>query len=416
MHIPHNLFSYALACATAFPLAAQNEQPPGARPEPSGPTDRQESTAPEMRISIDKDKVVLSVDESDGIGIQDFVRLASTITGKRFSYGQDLTMQSDPHVRFVGIVKIPRDDYFGFFQTMMLQKGFACSTRGEGDSEIVELVSLNGPKRSDLAANARYVASDEIENIADQAGTMIITTIELEHLRANQAVTTLRPFVSRSSQQALSFGSTGSERKLIVQGLVPMVRSVINLVRKLDRPDQDETMSAQLIRLEHVDAVPLASTLAQLANQMRNAPTIIPETQSNSLLLRGSAPQIEAMTSLVRALDKPDTSTANVVEAPKKAATPLTISGGKVTLEMDPDQPVRLADLLQMAHEVTGDVFTLTGDATHHWHETIRVIGTLKVDKDGFRAFFTSLLAAHGFTCERNDGEQGLFVEVRRSK
>ena len=94
-----------------------------------------------------RDRVVtISLRDDAGIPLKDFIKIANRITRKVFTFAsQDVDGVS---VRFVGTVRVSQDRFFGFFQTMLYIKGFACVIRGEGGHEVVELVRMRSMANS----------------------------------------------------------------------------------------------------------------------------------------------------------------------------------------------------------------------------------------------------------------------------
>ena len=153
---------------------------------------------PEVNIKIEGDEIALSVDETQGIAMVDFIKLTQQITGRVFVYtAQEVSNPTNTAITFVGPMRLKRKDFFSFFQTMLYIRNFALVLRATGDKEVVEIVQMSGPKRSELNASARYVPPDEIENYANQTGVTILTTVPLQYINANTAQTQLRPFFAQ---------------------------------------------------------------------------------------------------------------------------------------------------------------------------------------------------------------------------
>ena len=94
-----------------------------------------------------RDRVVtISLRDDAGIPLKDLVKIANRITGKVFTFSaQEIEGVS---VRLVGTVRVAQDRFFGFFQTILYIKGFACVIRGEGSHEVVELVRMRSMANS----------------------------------------------------------------------------------------------------------------------------------------------------------------------------------------------------------------------------------------------------------------------------
>jgi hypothetical protein len=77
---------------------------------------------------------------------------------------------------------------------MLYIKGFAVVPRGEGDLEILEIVSMSGAARREITNGARYVTPDELPAYRNQTGVPILTTVPLKNINATIATNALRPF------------------------------------------------------------------------------------------------------------------------------------------------------------------------------------------------------------------------------
>ncbi len=84
--------------------------------------------------------ITISVPDSGGLPMKDFVKIAQRVTGKLFTFTpQEVEGVS---VRFIGTARVSQARFFGSFQTMAYIKGFACVLRGEGSHEVVELIKM----------------------------------------------------------------------------------------------------------------------------------------------------------------------------------------------------------------------------------------------------------------------------------
>jgi hypothetical protein len=142
--------------------------------------------------------------------LTEFIKWAQEVTGKAFTFNpQELgvggTGQPGSNtINFLGTLRIKRDrfkeDFYAFFQTMLYIKGFAVVPRGEGPLEILEIVSMIGPRSREVTNGARYVTPDELHLYRNQTGVPILTTVSLKNINATIATNALRPF----------FASTGA--------------------------------------------------------------------------------------------------------------------------------------------------------------------------------------------------------------
>jgi general secretion pathway protein D len=235
--------------ALAAPLRAQEPQQPGIR---------------ELRIQ--DDRISLAVNESTGLSLKDFVKLTQEITGKVITFSESDFQQPNLNINFVGTVDLSRDQFFGFFQTMLYMRGFAVVIRGDEGSEIVQIVSLAGPQRGDVTSSARYVPAEELQRYATQTGVQILTTIQLQYINAVTAVTAARPFFAQSSQPqgGLLTGNLGDSRSMILQGFGPQVYAAYQLLKLADVPPLEPQSQTRVVRLEYATSEELEPILTQV--------------------------------------------------------------------------------------------------------------------------------------------------------
>ena len=99
-------------------------------------------------MEVDGDTIVVSMSESSGLELPEFVKWAQVVTKRVFTFNENEMMnqaQGGSRVTFLGSLRFKRatfdKDFFSFFQTMLYIKGFAIVPRGEGDLEILEIIS-----------------------------------------------------------------------------------------------------------------------------------------------------------------------------------------------------------------------------------------------------------------------------------
>lgn len=221
-----------------------------------------------INVEVEGDIVRLSVNESTGVTLKDFIKLAQTITGKVITYSeQDLQLPNpNTNVTFLGTVELRREQFFAFFQTMLYIRNFAIVLRGEEGSEIVQVVSLGGQNRGDIAASAKYVPVENLDAYATQTGVQVLTTVPLQYINAATASTATRPFFSQTSSPTggLLVGNLGDNRAMILQGFGPQVYAAYQLLKLADQPPAEPENETRVVRLEYATAEELEPILKQV--------------------------------------------------------------------------------------------------------------------------------------------------------
>ncbi len=277
-------------------------------------------------VEIDGDYMTITINEVEGISVIEFIKLAQTLTQKTFTYSEsDISNSPDTKITFVGPKRILLDNFFPFFQTMLYIKGFATLVRGDDDTEVIEVVAMSGPKRTELNSSARYVAPDEIAEYANHTGVPILTLVPLEFIDANAATNQLRPFfLGQGGQSPLTLGAAA--RALLLQGFGPQVNAAYQVLRLVDKEPEGPEQEIRVVRLDHATAEELEPMLTEVLEARQKAETaqqqvgasgaglqarapseikIVPHMSLNALLLSGTHEQIVEAQDLIARLDIP---------------------------------------------------------------------------------------------------------------
>ena len=235
-------------------VAAQNPE--------QNPTPNTTEQDPIIKIDEDGDTMAFAMNESNGMGLPEFIKWAQLVTGKRFTFNpQELTSGSTAGstVSFLGTFRIKKDrfqeDFYSFFQTMLYIKGYAVVPRGEGDLELLEIVMMTGTRGREVTNGARYVTPDELVNYRYQTGVPILTTVPLRHINAQLANNALRPFFASTGGTnaggSVQIGNVGNKSALLLQGFGPQVYAAVELLKLVDEPAEEPNLVVQVIVLEH---------------------------------------------------------------------------------------------------------------------------------------------------------------------
>ena len=82
-------------------------------------------------LTIENGRISLSVNEATGVSLKDFIKLTEKITGKVITFSETDFQQPNLSINFYGTVNVSREQFFGFFQTMLYMRGFAVVIRGD---------------------------------------------------------------------------------------------------------------------------------------------------------------------------------------------------------------------------------------------------------------------------------------------
>ncbi|MBM3974830.1 MAG: hypothetical protein FJ301_12095 [Planctomycetes bacterium] len=252
------LLGFAAAQGEAKPTPPPAETPvvTGAPQNPQGPT-------PRMVVDAATDTIAFSMNEANGMEVVEFIKWAQEVTGKRFVFNagdiQSATQaQGGSTISFLGTFRIKRsrfqEDFFAFFQTMLYIKSLALVPRGEGDLELLEIVSMIGNRNREVTAGARYVPLEDVPLYRYQAGVPILTTYQLKHINAQIVTTALRPFYAAASSPqgggTLNVNPIGNSSAMLMQGYGPQVYSLVEILKLVDVPTEQPNIVVRVIVLE----------------------------------------------------------------------------------------------------------------------------------------------------------------------
>lgn len=297
----------------------------------------QQDPQPGPVTTIEGDKITVSMSETGGMELKDFIKWAQEITNANFVFNDnDLQQNVQGRVNFLGTLTFDRatfeQEFFLFFQTMLYIKGFALLPRGSGDQELLEIVYITGPRRSEVTSSARYVELERVPEYRYQTGVPILTTVPLRFINANIATNALRPFFAQAQgaggAAGLTLGTAGNNTALLLSGFGPHVYDAVTLLQLVDKPVETPELVTQVHRLDHAAPEELEPILTEiLENRQRQRQQALQEsgaqgggavattTQSQmkivvnpalrALVLSGTDEQVREALELVARLDVP---------------------------------------------------------------------------------------------------------------
>lgn len=281
---------------------------------------------PPVKVTLDQGKglITLAVDETQGVPLKMLIKIAQEYTGKVFTFDEnDLQNPETNRVNFIGSMTIKKENFFSFFQTVLYMKDFACVVRGEGDTEIVQIIFIRGPKRPEIQTGARLVLPEDLEKYKNQTGVQVVTSIRLEHVAASKATQMLRPFFAGTGggTAGVQIAQVGNERNVLLQGFGNQVYQAAKLFELVDLPDDILEVLIEPMRLVYANAEELEPLLNELLGD-RNRPRpgqpaapagtgqptaikILSQPTTNTLILSGTRAQVNEAKDIISELDLP---------------------------------------------------------------------------------------------------------------
>lgn len=213
----------------------------------------------------------------EGIDLETLTKFCSVYTGINFTY-DDATGQSlkGEKVRMFGLKKVPKEDFYNFFQILMFINNFVCTEVGPEHLRVVVVQPLAagaaGRGQSKIKEATTYVLPEDLPKFADQVATPITTVLTLNNMDVRQLTNSLRSLLTDSAtQSAIPVGNTNS---VILQGFANNVASLAQLLELVNEEMGRETEVKPVfekIPLEFASPDDVADIVEQLLEAARRA-------------------------------------------------------------------------------------------------------------------------------------------------
>ncbi len=266
MHAKLALALLALAVPSAAAPTAASAALPSAPQDGAADAPEEEGDVPVVQEV--GDFYVLTFDETKegGVDLEMLTKLCQEATGINFMYDDTTASElSKKRVRMFGQKRIPKADFYSFYQILMFINDFVCTQIGSGPLAVVVLRSIGGAGgRPQLKNDSIYVLPEDLDKFADQVATPITTVLHLD-IDARQLTNSLRSLlVDTNSQSAIPVGNTNS---LILQGYASQIVALARFLELVDREmARDESVQPvfEVVPLEFAAAEDVADILEQL--------------------------------------------------------------------------------------------------------------------------------------------------------
>ncbi len=250
----------ALACA-AFP------QDPGATQEVPPIVDAGDSYI----LNFAKPQIG---DPKSGMSLAWFVSACEQATGINFTYSDDTAgLLENTKIRLLGQKVVPKEEFYSFFQMMMIINNFVCSKVGPDHLAVVEITSLKTQDRASAKNDAVQVDPEDLDIYEDQPATLIMTVVHLPNTDVRQLSNSMRTmFPDPNTNQLLPAGSTNS---MIVTGFGSNVVAMVRMLKLIDEASQIEAVLPEfaVIPLEFVSAIEVQGLVEELLDASVRAAT-----------------------------------------------------------------------------------------------------------------------------------------------
>jgi general secretion pathway protein D len=298
---PHRTRAWILTLCAGLLAPALLAQPPETPPAP-GPEPTVEFNFPE-----------------EGLDLQLAVEWATKSTGRAFNFKEaDIKGKK---IFLSGNVRIPQSQVYEFWQSIFVMQGFAMIPMGPTGSDFVVVDPFQTSQI--IKQNARFVPAEELHRYATKAGQIIMTTIPVRYVRAENLRGALTQVLPNRQNEIVQ--EVPSANALLVLGFAPSVYAVYQICQAMDVPVAAATLKFEILRLENAVAEELQPIIADLIsqsgaaaargavgrppaegllpNQDKPEPKLIADPRTNSIVVYAVESDMNEIKRLIAALD-----------------------------------------------------------------------------------------------------------------
>ena len=175
------------------------------------PPQNQEGEVPPIQDT--GDSYILNFSESEeGMTLERFVAACQESTGKNFTYTEDTSATlKNQKIRLYGVKEIPKEDFYNFFQIMMIINDYVCTKIGPDHLEVIMIQGLQTAARTNLRQDALFVLPEDLQDFADQPATLIHTVLNLPNTDVRTLTNSMRAMLTdANTQQIIPVGNSNS--------------------------------------------------------------------------------------------------------------------------------------------------------------------------------------------------------------
>lgn len=201
--------------------------------------------------------VNFSEDENNGLSLLDFVKNCEVATGLNFVVTKETAqLLKQQTVRMYGTKRIPKEEFYSFFQIMMFINEFSCVEVGPPPLTVIVIQSLQQAGRQGTAAQqkATYVLPEDLEDWADRPATLVTTVLHLPNSDARALANSLRALAGNNPNQNMLPAGINS---LILTGFGSNVYELAQLLVLIDESSAIEEPAPPIF-----DRIPLQEAAA----------------------------------------------------------------------------------------------------------------------------------------------------------
>ncbi len=233
----------------------------------------------------DAETTMLNLENTD---INTLISTIADKTGKNFIV--------DPRVKgkvtIISHQPLTREEVYQTFLSILEVHGFA-AVPGDG---VVKIVPDSTAKQSSIRTASRGAPG--------RGDELVTRVVMVDYVNAMQLVPILRPLIPQQGHMA----AFPSSNVLIVSDRADNIARIIQLIKRIDRPSNDDV---EVISLQHASAAEMVRVLGALkkssgvGKQANRSPMLVADERTNSILLGGDKGERLRLRALIAHLDAP---------------------------------------------------------------------------------------------------------------
>ena len=249
--------SFALLLAPAPPTAVavvQDEAPPP--------------------IQVQGDNYILNfavatTDNPDaGMTLAQFVEACQQVTNRVFNYSEETAgFLNSTKIRLLGTPVVPKEDFYTFFQIIMIMNSFVCTEIGPKGIEVILIDNLQTGSRTTLRSNSVLVEPHELQDYEDQPATLITTVVNLPNTDVRQLSNSMRTMITDANTQQML--PAGASNTMVLTGFGSNVVALARMLKIVDEASRVEPVTAVFDKIELQFAA--ADEIAALVEELLDA-------------------------------------------------------------------------------------------------------------------------------------------------
>jgi general secretion pathway protein D len=241
-----------------------------------------------------------------GIDLPIFLQWFANITSKKIIYSEVRQNLGQKKIYIIAPQPVPYKSVEHICLSLLESNGFTLVKVGQGHSEVYKLVETNQAISKPISL---YSPTETNRLEGDHYVSQLVL---IKYLKVDHIIASIRQAKLLDAQSGNIVEIKGSNA-LIISDFLPNIQRIIKVIELLDQPPPK--IEIAFISLQHARAEDIAQKLQQLfQNRARElseyytpsggTPTIISDTRTNSLTIRGSAEDITEIKTLIAQFDK----------------------------------------------------------------------------------------------------------------